>query len=258
MSVSLPSRSEMLSVITTPISNAVKASASATYNVAKESAYVTYGVTEHFVVGDLLAEGQAMKASAVNKLVNFGKWFTGYNNFEDAYKSTEKKRKEVVQDDDGKDIIKERKLSLWERGTNAASNVVIAPVKWLGLAALGHGAYCKIGSALGVVSQCNGQLAALNENLFNIVAGSVQFTAQAAMLAAKTSLPYIKLAAEEFIKDPIVPIGIVFIGNAVLSAKKDFDAIDKSKNSTEKIVNTAFAFGKVVVAGVATAALINR
>lgn len=251
MSVSLPSRSEMLSVITTPIGNAVKDTLSVTYNVTKDIVIPT-------VAGNYIEQGQALKDSAVNKLWNFGKFVTGYNNFEDAYNRTEKKRLEVVQDNDGKNIIKERKASLWERGTDAASNAVIAPVKWLGLAALGHGAYCKIGSALGIVSQCNGQMAQLNENLFNIVAGTVQYAGQTALLAAKTSIPFIKTAAQEFSKDKVLPIGVAFVGNAVLSAKKDFDAIDKSATSTEKIFNAGLGLVKVAVAGAATIALLNR
>lgn len=258
MSVSLPSRSEMLSVITTPIKNVVIDAGTATLHLAKDAGSVSFKVAKVAVLGNYIEQSQALKDSAVNKLWNFGKFVTGYNNFEDAYSSTEKKRLEVAQDNDGKNIVKERKASLFERGSDAASNAVIAPIKWLGLAALGHGAWCKVGSALGVVSQCNGQLAQLNENLFNIVAGTVQYAGQAALLAAKASTPFIKTAAEQFIKDPILPIGVAFIGNAVLSAKKDFDAIDKSKTSTEKIVNAAFGLGKVAAAGVATIALLNR
>jgi hypothetical protein len=236
--------------------------ASGTYQMAKEvsgplglAASVTFITAKELTLSNPIRKAYEVKESIGEKLYKGVEFATGINNLKDAW-NVKKTRDDIELDDDGKKIIVERKVGIWGRLREAGGHLANIPVKGAAWAGLGHGLMCKGAAALGLPGQCNGALSALTTSAVDTVYGLGKFGLELAGDIAKTTAPYIIQAGKEVINNPIPVAGGLFVMNALWSAKNDFEAIDESKDTTEKVMNAAFGLGKLGIAALTTMKLV--
>lgn len=200
----------------------------------KSMASTTLSASKEVFLSGYIDTAYDAKDYAVDKLYKLGEFATGINNLKDAYDSMANNERIVKINDNGKLKTEIETVPFLQRAREATGNAIIAPVKWA--------------TWFGV---------ATNDTMYNMATGALNLGYSTAVMVAKTATPYVSAIAGEMVKNPVPVAGTVFMGNMLLSAKKNLDKASESESTAEKVVNYGKALGKGALIGATAFGLVS-